>query len=274
MMNASELLAYANANNVDLSPYYDVNNPADTNWQDEVLRSGFSHNHNISINGGNEKTTYSASLNYIDREGVVRGTSMDRITARSFLQTKTLKDHLDLSVSVNASITNKQTASTENQGRSVLDAMYYYNPLVPVKNADGSWYANTSISQSYNPLSMVYEDQYKTKEKMLQGIAKATLHIIGRTRLVNAFFARARAYEAVSPRGLPGFLTYLDDALRAGRDLGSARTVGGGSVCASFRCTAPRDWNFRWCFCAGRGAGSTSPIPAAGWCGARAWACA
>lgn len=94
------------------------------------------------------------------------------------MQTKTLKDHLDLSVSVNASITNKQTASTENQGRSVLDAMYYYNPLVPVKNADGSWYANTSISQSYNPLSMVYEDQYKTKEKMLQGIAKATLHII------------------------------------------------------------------------------------------------
>ena len=178
MMNASELLAYANANNVDLSPYYDANNPADTNWQDEVLRSGFNHNHNISINGGNEKTTYSASLNYIDREGVVRGTSMDRITARSFLQTKTLKDHLDLSVSVNASITNKQTASTENQGRSVLDAMYYYNPLVPVKNADGSWYANTSISQSYNPLSMVYEDQYKTKEKMLQGIAKATLHII------------------------------------------------------------------------------------------------
>ena len=77
MMNASELLTYANANNVDLSPYYDVNNPADTNWQDEVLRSGFSHNHNISINGGNEKTTYSASLNYIDREGVVRGTSMD-----------------------------------------------------------------------------------------------------------------------------------------------------------------------------------------------------
>lgn len=178
MMSASELLSYANANNVDLSPYYDVNNPADTNWQDEVLRSGFSHNHNISINGGNEKTTYSASINYIEREGVVKGTSMDRLTARSFLQTKTLKDRLDLSFSVNASISNKQTASTEDQGRSVLDAMYYYNPLVPVKNSDGSWYANTSISQSYNPLSMVHEDQYKTKEKMLQGIAKATLHII------------------------------------------------------------------------------------------------
>jgi len=97
---------------------------------------------------------------------------------QSFLQTKTLKDHLELSFSVNASISNKQTASTGLLGQSVLNAMYYYNPLVPVKNADGTWYSNTSISQNYNPLSMVYEDQYKTKEKMLQGIAKATVHII------------------------------------------------------------------------------------------------
>jgi iron complex outermembrane receptor protein len=178
MMTGTELLAYAKANNVDLSPYYDVNNPAETNWQDEVLRSAISHNHNVSINGGNEKTAYNASINYINKEGVVKGTSMDRIIARTFVQTKALKERLDLSFSVNASITNKHTVSTTDQSRGVLDAMYYYNPLVPTKNADGTWYSNTSVSQNYNPLSMIYEDQYKTREKMLQGIAKATLHII------------------------------------------------------------------------------------------------
>lgn len=178
MMDAGEMLSYASANGIDLSAFYDVNNPANTNWQDEVLRSGFSHNHNVSINGGNDKTSYSASLNFIDREGVLRGTGMDRLTARSFLQTKALNNHLDLSFSVNASFTNKQTASTGTQGQSVLDAMYYYSPLVPTKNADGTWYSNTSISQNYNPLSMVYEDQYKTTQKLLQGIAKATLHIV------------------------------------------------------------------------------------------------
>lgn len=178
MMTGSELLAYANANNVDLSAYYDKNNVYDTNWQDEVLRTGFSHNHNVSINGGNEKTSYSASINFMDRQGVVRGTEMDRLTARSFLQTKALNNRLDLSFSVNASVTNKQTASTGGQGQSVMDAMYYYNPLVPVRNDDGSWYSNTSISQNYNPLSMVNEDLYKTKDKMIQGIAKATVHII------------------------------------------------------------------------------------------------
>ena len=178
MMDANQLLSYANANNIDISAYYDTANPANTNWEDEVLRTGFSHNHNISINGGNEKTSYNASLNFLEREGTVRGTNMDRLTARSFLQTKAFNNRLDISLSLNASIRNSSTGPTGSQGQSVLDAMYYYSPLVPVKNPDGSWYGNTSISQYYNPVSMIHEDRYDTKEKLIQGVAKATLHII------------------------------------------------------------------------------------------------
>ena len=178
MMTADQLLDFANSNNIDLSPYYDVNNPANTNWQDEVLRTGFSHNHNVSINGGNNKTQYNASINFMDRQGVVRGTSMDRLNARSFVQTKALNDRLELAFSVNASVRNSSTGPTGGQGQSVLDAMYYYSPLVPVRNADGSWYGNTQISQNFNPVRMINEDRYDTKEKLLQGTAQATLHII------------------------------------------------------------------------------------------------
>lgn len=178
MMDANELLAFADKAGYDLSPYYDVNNPANTNWQDEVLRTGFSHNHNVSINGGNKKTSYNASINFLEREGVVKGTNMDRLTARSFVQTKALNDRLDISLSLNASVRNSSTGPTGGTGQSVLDAMYYYTPLVPVKNADGSWYSNLQISQNYNPVAMANEDRYDTKEKLLQGVAKATLHII------------------------------------------------------------------------------------------------
>lgn len=178
MMDANQLLSFAKSNEIDLSPYYDVDHPANTDWQDEVLRTGFSHNHNVSINGGNQKTSYNASINFLDREGVVRGTNMDRLTARSFLQTKALNDRLDISLSLNASIRNSSTGPTGTTGQSVLDAMYYYSPLVPVKNAEGGWYSNTSISQNYNPVGMLNEDRYNTKEKLLQGVAKATLHII------------------------------------------------------------------------------------------------
>lgn len=176
MMTADEVLAYADANDLDLSGYYDVNNPANTDWQSEVLRIGFSHNHNISINGGNEKTSYNASLNFLERQGTVRGTGMDRLTARSFLQTKAFDDRLDISISLNGSITNNETGPTANEGGSVLDAMNYYLPLNPVKNEDGTWYGRTT-SQYYNPASLINEDRYETTQKLLQGVAKATLHI-------------------------------------------------------------------------------------------------
>ena len=176
MMTADEVLAYADANDLDLSGYYDVNNPANTDWQSEVLRTGFSHNHNISINGGNEKTSYNASLNFLERQGTVRGTGMDRLTARSFLQTKAFDDRLDISISLNGSITNNENGPASNEGRSALDAMNYYLPLNPVKNEDETWYGRTT-SQYYNPASLINEDRYETTQKLLQGVAKATLHI-------------------------------------------------------------------------------------------------
>lgn len=179
MMTASQLIDYANANGIALAG---ADNPANTNWQDEVLRTAVSHNHNISINGGFGKTSYSASLNYMNRQGVMRGTDMERLNVRSFLQTSILKDHLDLSVSVNASSGEFNTVAMSydgtHAGQSLIEQMYTYSPLVPVRNEDGSWYENTTISQNFNPLSLINEDQYSGKRKMMQGIGQATLHII------------------------------------------------------------------------------------------------
>lgn len=178
MMTGSELLAYAKANDVDLSPYYDVNNPSNTNWQEEVLRTGFTQNHNVSIVGGRGKSSYSAALNYMNNEGIVRGTGREGITARTLVKTSVMKDHLELSAGLNASIINYKKGRTDSQGKSVIDAMYYYSPLVPVTNDDGSWYSNSSISQNYNPMSMVNEDRYKGREKRIQLTVNAVVHVI------------------------------------------------------------------------------------------------
>lgn len=63
MMSASELRAYAKANNFTI----DNDFGGDVNWQDEVQRTAVSHNHNVSISGGNEHTTYNASVNYMEK---------------------------------------------------------------------------------------------------------------------------------------------------------------------------------------------------------------
>ncbi len=174
MMSASEIYDYADANGITLLNDQGYN----TDWQKEVQRTGMSHNHNVSINGGDEKTSYSASINYLNKQGIIKETDKNRLVARSFLQTKTLQDRLTLSFNLNGSITNSNTVPMSSEGASVLDAMNYYSPLVPVKNEDGDWYSDYSVSQNYNPMAMVKEDQYDTEGKRLQGTAKASLNIV------------------------------------------------------------------------------------------------
>ena len=182
MMNASQFKEVANITGVDVVGL--IGHDANTNWRDEVLRTSFTHSHNISINGGHNKTSYSASLNYLDKDGVVRGSDMNHLTARTFVQTSILKDHLDISISLNGSVKNNHhgeevsPGATNTQGKSILNAMYYYSPLAPVVLPDDSRYSNTTISQNYNPLTMISEDRYNTTEKLLQGVGKLTAHII------------------------------------------------------------------------------------------------
>ncbi len=151
---------------------------ADVNWQDEVLRTGISHNHNLSISGGSEKTKYMASLNYMGNNGVIRGTSMRRANARSLLSTHVLKNHLELSVGVNAMFGAHQGVPVTGYNQSVLDAMNYYSPTNPIKDNSGSWYDSPFGTNNYNPLSLINEDGNEFSWRRMQLVAKAKLQIV------------------------------------------------------------------------------------------------
>lgn len=173
VMDGPQMRRYASENDINL-----INDlGASTDWQKEVQRTGLSHNHNISISGGSENVSYNSSINYMERQGVIKGTEMDRLIGRAFLEAKAMNDRLTLSFNVNTSITNRGNVPFDGQGQSVLDAMSYYSPLVPVRNEDGTWYENSGISQNYNPVALINENIYDTENKQIQGNAKATLDI-------------------------------------------------------------------------------------------------
>ena len=173
MASADDIRNYVTANKLD----YTYDGKSSTDWQKQVLRTGVSYNHNLSINGGSNKTTYMASVNFANREGVVEGSSMNRLNARSLVTTKVLKDRLELSTGVNALYAKHKGVANGWDGESVLDAMNYYNPTLPVTNTDGSWSAGSG-SQNYNPLSLINEDTSETMYKRMQFIGKASLKII------------------------------------------------------------------------------------------------
>ena len=176
--NALKTLDMASAAELRASGEFVEDEGANTDWQDEVLRTGVSHNHNLSISGGNKQTKYIASLNYIDHDGVIRGTEMNRVNGRALITTKVLKDRLTLSAGINAMRGVHKGVPVGRNGESVLDAMNYYSPTNPVRNEDGSWFKSDIGSQNYNPLSMINEDSNEFEWRRMQYIGKASLNII------------------------------------------------------------------------------------------------
>jgi len=174
MASADDIRNYVKANNIE---GYGYDNGANTDWQKEVLRTGVSHNHNLSINGGNAKTKYMASLNFTNRQGVIDGSSMKRLNVRSLMSSKVFKDHLEFSVGVNAMYGKHVGVKMDKEGASVLDAMNYFHPSNPIRDANGEW-SKGSGSKNYNPLSLIAEDTSETIWKRIQVIGKATVHII------------------------------------------------------------------------------------------------
>lgn len=173
MATAEDIRGYVKKNGLD----YMYDGGGDTNWQDQVMRTGVSHNHNVSINGGSAKTTYMASMNINNRQGVVDGTHSTRANVRSLISTKVLKDRLDLSAGINGMTGKNVGVPMGDEGASVLDAMNYFNPTLPIKTKDGSDWSHGDGSNNYNPLSLLNENTSETQWKRLQFIAKATLNI-------------------------------------------------------------------------------------------------
>ena len=168
---ADDLRQYAKDNNITLK-----DGGANMDWQDEVLRTGISHNHNVNISGGNGSTNYMISADLRKREGVIKMTGFDRFNVRSLVSTKTLKDHLTISIGANMMYGKHFGVPSGNEGASVLDAMNYYSPTNAVKNADGTWTVGSG-SKNYNPLALMEENKSETVWKRNQFVGKTALEL-------------------------------------------------------------------------------------------------
>ncbi len=202
MMNAAQYRSYVNDNGFSMEPTDDLG--ANTDWERAVERTGISNNHNIAILGGADKTQYSISLNTIKNNGVIKGTDMGRQIARAFVQTKALNDRLTASFNINASITKQNDVLALDQGLSVYDAMYYYLPVSPIKNTDGSWFEKSDRSQYANPVSLIEENTNFSKTKVIQAHAKLGYEILPGLSynidlsLQNRQFNNAQYYSSLS----------------------------------------------------------------------------
>ncbi|SEW17078.1 iron complex outermembrane recepter protein [Chitinophaga sp. YR573] len=190
MMNASQLRDFVTKNNLAFDPIDDQG--GNTDWQKEVERkTGVSHNHNIAVSGGSDKTLYSVSLNYFKKEGIIKGTQSERYNGRLFIEQKAFDDKLKLGFSLSNSVTNADNIpnlqvtdltsaanSPENTNKGyLLENMVKYLPTVPVYQANGSLTENFKREKYFNPVGLQTNAFSKLQTKAMIANVTAQLEL-------------------------------------------------------------------------------------------------
>ncbi|HEY9048184.1 MAG TPA: SusC/RagA family TonB-linked outer membrane protein [Ohtaekwangia sp.] len=159
MMDANQLRSFLGESGLALSPADDLG--ANTDWQKTVeKKSAVSHNHNISFNGGTEHNTYSASVNYSYKDGILPKSSLSRVIARLAMDQYALNDKVKFGINLNYSTNNATNTPLRN---NVLQQMIYRLPVSPVRDANGDYFENTTTGAYFNPMAMIDHAKDETK---------------------------------------------------------------------------------------------------------------
>ncbi|HVK97013.1 MAG TPA: SusC/RagA family TonB-linked outer membrane protein, partial [Flavisolibacter sp.] len=134
---------------------------------DEITRTALAQNYSAAVGAGNDNGRYRISLGYLNQEGVVRKSDIQRYSANlsgnfKFLESKRLG--LDLNILTTQTLDNTAPISN-NAGYegSLIGQALQWNPTRPLRKADGTLdinrggdvYNPLGVSEAYNDLSKV-----------------------------------------------------------------------------------------------------------------------
>ncbi|KAF0197879.1 MAG: TonB dependent receptor [Bacteroidetes bacterium] len=103
-----------------------------TDWQKEVYRSAFTHDHNLSLSGSAIKNLpYRASLGYTSQDGILKATNMSRLSGSFGVNPVLLNDHLKVDINFKGSQSKYEFSNTGAIGSAVV-----YDPTQPVMNGN------------------------------------------------------------------------------------------------------------------------------------------
>ncbi len=90
-----------------------------TNWQELIYRNAFSHDENLSFEGGLKQLPYRVSLGYLNQNGILLNSNMDRKTATVNLNPRFLDDHLKFDISYKGAFAKSKFADEGAIGSAV-----------------------------------------------------------------------------------------------------------------------------------------------------------
>ena len=111
---------------------------ANTDWQDEIYRTAYSHDHNVTVSGstalnsdGSDYLPYRVSAGFTDQQGILKTSDFKRVTASLNLSPHFFDDHLTFNINVKGMWTKSKYAD----GAAIGSALYM-DPTQPVRSTD------------------------------------------------------------------------------------------------------------------------------------------
>ena len=136
------------------------------NWQRDLLKTGISHSHNLSVSTGTRRNRTLFNLSYMYDDGTVINSWFRRINA-SIKSTQSLTDNLDLEL--NISYNNMTSNGNSRQGNA-----YQYRALEPFgpepNNYSGFGNGLSYVSTAYDPVELTYNSEPASIRHNFRGI--------------------------------------------------------------------------------------------------------
>ena len=223
MLNALQLAELANevADNdgIERNPVFaGLNNLSkfNTDWQDEIFRVAPMQNYDVSVSGGNDKTTYFVSGNLLLQDGIIIGSDFGKGSFRVNLNQK-INNWLKAGFSTNLSYSRSNGVVTNSEGgfaSSVTSWALEMNPGLPVKDENGDY---------------IYENNMKSPNvgNPVQDALEAKNRNTSFRTLINSFLEYTPIKDLTFKTSIGVDYFYMKDQSFASKELKRAESNGG-----------------------------------------------
>lgn len=155
-----------------------------TDWRGAVQREGMGQEHAFSASGARDAMAYRLSLGYLEQQGVIRGSELERVSGAVNYTQRLFDDRLNLRATVRGARTEDDFLPI-----GVIGAATVFAPTQPIRNADGSFFEWDALLGANNPIA-------ELEQQVDRGVTYRTVgNIEGQYRLpfLEALSATVRA---------------------------------------------------------------------------------
>ncbi|WP_141675465.1 SusC/RagA family TonB-linked outer membrane protein [Formosa haliotis] len=162
ILSANQWRGYVRDNNVQDAIDYGAN----TNWQKELEQTALSQSHVLSFNSGGDGSGLRASISYLDKEGIIKESGLERLSANLSGHQYAFHNRLKFDAGLFANIDKWHPVDY-----SIFERAFNLNPTIPVRDANGD-FTEVGGTLNENPVEILTNRIADSKKDRLLGYFK------------------------------------------------------------------------------------------------------